>query len=325
MPAVVPGRETVARERHIEPERRNWTWAWVLALIALVLLGGLLAYASGIFGPKPVPVPDVANLPVAEATSTIEGAGLKVGAITPQFSNTVKKGYVISTSPPAKTPIAAGTTVDITVSSGLQEFEVPDVSGKSQQDAITALQPNFQIGTIAQQYSGTVKAGNVISQDPEAGSKQPAGTKVNIVVSLGVKQASVPDVRGKSESDARSTLRGAGFKVATERQNSSDVPKGQVISQDPSGGTQVTSGSTVTIVISSGPATTQVPDVMGKSEQAARNAIRDAELLASVMTSGTTDPNQDGKVLNQSPAGGATATKGSTVTITVGQLQSTTP
>ena len=325
MPAVgaAAGGAAAAPRRAVasQPRRRSAAWAWVIALIALVLLGGLLAWASGIFGPKPVPVPDVTNLPLAEATATIEKTGLKLGEVTRRNDNSVKQGYVISQSPPAKTPIQPGQTVDLVVSSGAQKEKVPDLTGMTEQNAILAIQnAGFRVGKIDEANSSE-KAGTVIGQDPKAGTELalgPTAPSVNFTVSLGVKQATVPTVAGQSQSAATSALKAAGFKVKVKNQTSNDVPKGTAIDTDPPGGTQTAAGSTVTLIVSSGPQLVTVPDVKTQSEPDAQSTLEAAGFVVSVNSTATPDPTMLGKIVDQTPVGGSQAPKGSTVTIWVG-------
>jgi eukaryotic-like serine/threonine-protein kinase len=310
--------DRVATQRE-QPRRRGTGWAWVLAILALVLIGGLVAWAM-LLQPKTVPVPNVTNLPIAEATSTIVKAGLAVGSVTTQFSDTIATGTVMSQSPPAGTQLTKGQTVNLVVSGGVQLLEVPDLTGKTQNDAITAIQgAGFTIGSVTQAFSGKVAAGNVISQDPAATTKVPAQTPINIVVSQGVKQATVPDVTGISQGTATSRLENAGFRVKVTKQFSTDVPSGDVISENPNGGSQATAGSTVTIVVSKGLQSVTVPsDVIGETVSNARNelvALGFAVNAQPTSSASTTMAADSQRVQSTDPPVGSAAAKGSTVTI----------
>jgi eukaryotic-like serine/threonine-protein kinase len=142
----------------------------------------------------------------------------------------------------------------------------------------------------------------------------PVGSVVTYLVSKGTELAVVPDVTGKSESDATSQLKKAGFKVSTSSEYSDSVKSGRVSSQNPSGGGSYPKGSTVTIIISNGPNTVKVPDVIGQLESDAKKAISDAGLKATVKYELHTS---SGAVIDQDPKKPTEVKLGSTVTITV--------
>ncbi len=167
--------------------------------------------------------------------------------------------------------------------------------------------------------------GTVLTQSPRAGESAPQGSEVNLVISSGTPQGQVPDVENLPEADARARLQDEGFEVRVTKEESADVAQGRVIRTDPEAGTQADLGSTVTIVVSSGepePDTTEVPDVTGKTEAEATRILSDAGFSVSKRTQTVVREDQDGVVLDQSPAGGREAEKGDTVIITVGRLAS---
>jgi membrane peptidoglycan carboxypeptidase len=129
----------------------------------------------------------------------------------------------------------------------------------------------------------------------------------------------VPSVVGMSATDASTILREAGFTVATATVDSSE-PAGTVVAQSPGGGSSAALGTIVRLDVSSGtPGNTAVPNVVGHSQSAAEVALETAGFVVKVETEIVTNPSQYGVVIAQSPGGGATATQGTTVRITVGQ------
>jgi hypothetical protein len=144
---------------------------------------GMLAATS-----TTVPVPDVVSLAQADAEAAIAAAGLAVGTVTTQNSNTVPTADVISQSPAAPAQVAPGSAVNLVVSSGPAQTSVTvtDVAGLTQADAEAAITAaNLTIGTVATQSSDTVLAGDVISQSPAAGASVASGSAVDLVVSSG--------------------------------------------------------------------------------------------------------------------------------------------
>ena len=142
-------------------------------------------------------VPNVYNQTQAAATTAIVGAGLVVGNVTQQSSATVLAGRVSSQNPTAGVGVAAGSAVNLTISTGPAPapgpVTVPNVVNQTQSAAITAITgAGLVLGTISQLPSATVPAGSVISQGPNAGTSVAAGSAVNLVVSSGPAVAGTP-------------------------------------------------------------------------------------------------------------------------------------
>src|SRR4051812_16811957 len=157
--------------------------------------------------------------------------------------------------------------------------------------------------------------GTVISQNPVAGTRVKEGTSVALSVSEGPGAKQVPDVEGLGRHAARRDLTDAGFKVSEKHEESEDVAKDHVIRSNPSAGSQLDLGSTVTIIVSTGPPQVEVPNVVGQQLDDARSSLGDAGFRVTV----TQQPSdQDpGTVLAQSPAGGSETDKGSSIALTV--------
>ncbi len=194
-------------------------------------------------------VPDVVGTSTEDAKQTILDAGLAVGEVTEEYSDTVAEGQVVSTDPVAGSTVNHSSAVAIVVSQGRQPVSVPDVTGKSQAEAEAALTTaGLAVGDVTQAYSDTVAQGYVISSDPAAGSPDVLkGDGVSLVVSQGPEMVTVPDVTGKSEQEARSDLEGAGLVVSVSRVLGGLF--GTARSTDPAAGASVRKGSTVTLYI----------------------------------------------------------------------------
>ncbi len=158
---------------------------------------------------------------------------------------------------------------------------------------------------MEERASDDVREGYAIRTTPEAGRSVVKGSRITLFVSTGPEQVAVPDVTGLSRESAEDSLRAEGLKVVV-REEPSDKPAGEVISQDPGAGTEVDAGSRVTITVSTGPEQVSVPDVTGLPVADARRALKQAGLKVEERTSVVTDPNQDGVVLDQSPDAPAT-------------------
>ena len=208
-------------------------------------------------GPGQVSVPSVVNETQDQATGDLEAAGL-TAKVVPQASDTVSAGQVMAQDPAPGTKVDKGSAVTITVSSGTGAVTVPNVVGKDASDAANILgQAGFRT-TTRTQPSDTVAAGTVISTSPGPGAKAPKNSLVTLVVSSGPTTTTeapttststtsgtttVPDVTGKTKTQAKAILQANGFSVDASGCSSS----GPVISQNPAGGTSAPTGSTVSI------------------------------------------------------------------------------
>jgi serine/threonine-protein kinase len=158
----------------------------------------------------------------------------------------------------------------------------------------------------------------VFEQDPAGGTRADKKSEVTIRVSTGPEKVSVPNVVGKTKDAARSALEDKGFDVSVAEEPNDDAPIGQVIKQDPLGGSELDSGSTVKITVSSGEKAYTVPNVVGKTEDDAFDTLRNADGSYVVKTvresSATVD---EGRVIRTDPAAGTETSKGATVTMVV--------
>ena len=161
---------------------------------------------------------------------------------------------VISQDPPAGTEVQTGSTVKYVISKGAQppaQVTVPDVTGATV-DGTKALLAGagLTLGSVTEDYSSSVPAGQVISQNPSAGQVVDEGSPVSIIVSKGaeIQQVTVPGVVGDTGAAAIASLNTAGL-VASSNPVPAPTPAdvGKVLSQSPAGGSVVDKGSTVVI------------------------------------------------------------------------------
>ncbi len=130
----------------------------------------------------------------------------------------------------------------------------------------------------------------------------------------------VPDVVGLSQAAATRRLTAAGFDVDTKRVPSRE-PRGRVVAQFPAAGSRLARGAAVRINISRGPPVLRaVPDVIGDTEATARQRLARAGFVVRVIREETTDPAEDGLVIDQDPPAGERLRRGARVTIFVGVL-----
>ncbi|WP_455366909.1 PASTA domain-containing protein, partial [Kaarinaea lacus] len=281
-----------------------------------------LIVSSGPAGTAPIVVPDVVGLSQAAAENTITSTGLNVSVST-VASDTVPAGNVISQTPAGGIEVTAGSVVNLVVSSGPAPVNVtvPDVVNISQAAAESAItSAGLVVGNVTTSNSDTIAAGNVISQNPTGGSSVGEGSTVDLVVSSGPAPVviTVPNVEGLSQAAAESAITSAGLTVGTiTTANSSTVAAGNVISQTPAGGTSISEGSSVDLVVSSGPVIVTVPSVIGLSQASAQSTITSAGLTIGNITTASSETVAAGNVISQSPTGGSSVEEGSSVDLVV--------
>lgn len=198
-------------------------------------------------GPEMLEIPDLVGKTEAEADALLLERGFKKGQVRTQASNEVEGGRIISQAPAARELRARGTTVDIVVSSGKAPVRVPDVRGLSEDRAKELLFSRKLNPVVKETCDRGQGGGTVVQQSPEPGTQVAEDSDVTITVNRPVR---VPDVEGKDEDVAKSQLEDAGFKVETRRRPA--LPgerKGEVISQEPKGGTAGCKGDMVTLTV----------------------------------------------------------------------------
>jgi beta-lactam-binding protein with PASTA domain/tRNA A-37 threonylcarbamoyl transferase component Bud32 len=295
-----------------------WLW-WALAgvlVAALVVLALLLLPTGG----STVTVPNVTGQAEQVASATLRRAGLSVAA-SQVSSTTVASGLVVSQSPLGGSRAKRGASVSIAVSSGPGSATVTNVEGLSAAQAVARLRKAGFEPTTKGEASATVAAGHAVATDPPAGSELKVGGAVTVLVSSGPAPVRVPDLTGQTREGAEAAITNAGLAVGsvTSRASAAQTP-GTVLSQSPGSGTSLAAGGKVDLVVATAPKEIAVPGVVGQNEAQAAAALGAAGFAPKTASAATTEPSQVGIVVQQSPAAGARAKKGATVTITVGVL-----
>jgi eukaryotic-like serine/threonine-protein kinase len=295
--------------------RRSRRGVVTLVVAVLLLLGagtGIWYINSGQF----TKVPPLLSKTEAQASARLKDAGLDIGKVEHAYSDTVRRGTVISSDPAPGRRIRSNDSVTLTISDGPESVAVPDVQGRTQARARELLKSaGLEPGMVTREFSDDVPRGSVISTDPGAGSKRHAGTAIALVVSKG-SQVDVPDVTGDDLDEARQELQDAGLKVTVSATEvTSEYDQGQVARQTPAGDAKAAEGDTVTLTLSKGPEMVEVPNVVGASVDDATKLLKQSgfevkEDRGLLGLFGDT-------VKGQSVDAGQQAPKGSTITITI--------
>jgi len=340
-------------------ESRVKPWMWIVGILAiLALLGALWAAQNDqlpawlLFGQgAQVATPSVVGMAQEAAETEIVTAGLTVGQVSEEPTLAVEPGTVTMQTPAAGVEAPEGSAVDLSVAA-IPVVDVPDVVGDSQEEATVKLaEVGLRLDDIEYVYDADVDAGFVAAQEPEGGTEVAVASTVVLTVSKGEESGKVPNVVGLSQDDAVDALSAAGFESKTTKEQNSDVPAGDVIEQSPAAGTSATTGSSVTLTVSTGapeeptppteptppaepdepaapdkPETPEkpaepaakatVPDVVGLGILEAIREVRGAELKIGIEW--VADDANILKISAQDPEGGTEVDPGTTVTLSIG-------
>ena len=301
----------------------------VVALIIAFILIFAVGKAAGIFksigsgtttedssDKDTVKVPDIVGMTEEEATKALKDKKLGIKVDSREDSEKYEEGTVSEQKTKVGTKVKKHSTVHVVVSSALigKEIIVPDVSGMSEDEAQKKLTDAGFKPISEFQYDDNVAEGNVISTTPAANSKAAKDTQIKMIVSKGAQKKTVPDVRGKSEADARSEIQAAGLTVgSTSTQHDDSVAKGNVISQSVTPGKKVSAGTAVNLVLSSGSDKVSIQNFAGKDEEELLSWASQNGLNASKQKDEYSSNYEEGTIISMSPASGSVS-KGSTIT-----------
>ena len=317
--------------RYYEPPPSRTGWYALAAFFALVALGigGVLLFnaLSGDDAAGANALPNYVGMQLEDAIADLDARGLAYRPV-PEENSTVPENVVHRTAPAAGFIVVEGQAVELFYNPRPELQPVPNVEGQPLADAQRILaQAGFPTGEIIPEENDEVPANNVIRTEPPAGERVRQDQVINIVVSSGPDQLAMPpNVVGMPREEAEAFLAGEpyGFQVTVTEEETTEVTAGLVIRTNPPSGTLVDRGGQVTLIVSSGAPSAEVPPVVGMTEAEARNALGqfDVDTASAELPAG--DPN-DGRVVAQSVAPGQRAPVGSSITITVGEAADPAP
>jgi serine/threonine-protein kinase len=323
-PATVPPDEVY---RGLEEEPRSQMPFILTAFGLLIALGILLFFlfrlAGGAGEEDLVVVPNVVGLTQLDALNRLEEEEFQWRVFF-EPSDTEEVGIVTRTDPPVGSEAERGSTIDVYISSGAEEFPVPPLVGQTLEDARDLLEEaGLTLGNVTERPDPDRAEGIVIEQNPAAGVEVGREAPVDVVVSTGPELVIVPALEDFTERDAISELQQLGLLFTTDEEYSESVDEGRVIRTDPEAGTELQSGDTVLLVVSLGPAPVEVPNLIGLTPDQAEAILDDLGLTLNVSSSTqpVADSGQDGRVVSQVPSVGATVFPGDVVTVTLGRFE----
>ncbi|RNF40644.1 Stk1 family PASTA domain-containing Ser/Thr kinase [Planococcus salinus] len=274
-----------------DSKKKKRKWPWIAGIVGFLFLAGIvLALAfPGWFEPRQIAVPDVAGMERNEAVEELQAAGFELGEESEQFSEEVEAGKVIRTIPEAGKMRNREAEIQLFLSSGKETTEFADYVGSNIDQAMGLLESqNFQSIRQVEEFSDE-PAGTIIEQEPNGGTEVVISeTEVEFTVSKGKDMREVADLSGYSEEDLNNYARSSGFHIRIVGEEASeDVEAGNVLSQSPEAGEELEPGSSIEVIVSSGPAelplktyihTVEIPyeqaDTGGETDQPAEQRIR---------------------------------------------------
>ena len=195
-----------------------------------------------------------------------------------------------------------------------EQVEMIDVMGMTEDEAVAALKKAGISYEIVYESSDDAEEGEVIKQSADEGDKVSTTEKVKITVCK-EGDLEIPSVVGMNGDAAIQTLKDKGFKANRTFEYSSDVAEGQVISQTPTGVGK--KGDTVTIVVSAGIQSVQVPSLTNKTQQEAANELASVGLQVGNVTTEYSDNYAAGRVIRQGITQGKTVDAGTSVDLVI--------
>ncbi len=257
--------------------------------------------------------------PKMEKAITIMGivAGVVIVALIiyliVSFFGLTKFGGSKSTETETQTETETETDTDET-----EKVEMIDVTDMTYDEAKSALNKiGLGINNNGTVSSDTIAEGNVAEQDVEEGESVEKNTTINVKLSSGKGEVTVPNVVGSDETSANSTLKASGFKVSTQYEYNDTVAQGKVISQTPEANTSAKEDDTITIIVSQGVEAVTVPDVYNKTQDEATAELTNAGLVVSSVSSEYSDTIGAGYVISQSITAGKMVDKNTSITLVI--------
>jgi beta-lactam-binding protein with PASTA domain len=307
-----------AAYRNLAPAPRRWGPIITvgLAFVSLVVLVAALLLTTDISGNKAVSTKVVANfvgLPYGQVNAVLVKQGFHVIRVDDAAPGQ-PADQVLSQRPVAGSKLEKGGTVTVTVSSA--DVTMPNVVGQTREAAQAAIAA-VHLNPIFNEVDSDKPPGTVLSTNPAAGAKVLKTTPDVQIQVAKEPPVPVPDVANQDSTAAAALLGQKGFQVQAVPTPSDTVPVNKVIGTDPAAGTPEPKGTTIRLLVSSGPDQVDVPNVVGQTKAAA-----EATLLAAGFNVNESNviagPTKIGKVVTQSPLGATKAKKGDVVNITIG-------
>ena len=333
-PSETPRRRITENEIIVARHRRRTALFWVSFALILALLAGIITFIaistddnSDVAPEVPrIELPSMVREDEGEAVNSLDELGF-TSAIEYEKNAQVPQGQVIRQNPRAGAKLPEGTLVTLTISSGADALDVPDVVEWDVDDARRVLEGGeYRFDVLVQQVDSSLPVGQVISQSPEPGEQRQPGTQIILNISNGQQIVLVPDVVGQPRAVAQARIEQAGLRYEERRVPHETVPADQVIETNPVAGAELRAGENTVVVVfvsvGSDPNRT-VPYVIDLTEAEARDELVESGFTVAVIYQQVLLPENVDRVIAQDPAPATSLSLDlfPTVTITVGSDQ----
>lgn len=302
--------------RGTRTNRSKWPIILAVLVVLALIAGGLVAALNkGVFTPSHS-VPSVTGMTLSQARQALDKDHFSVVEQTPVTSITVKAGLIVTQDPSAGSSLKQGSAIHVAVSNGLPNEGVPSLLGLGCAGATRLLAVNHLKGICPSAqagYSSTIPVGQVINwsyNNKLNAGHAPYGATVVIALSKGPQPTIIPNVAGDTYAQAQQALQALGLNATESSTPSTQYPAGQVDHTNPPIGSGVAPGSTVTVDVSSGPPTVQVPNVSGDPV-----AMATAKLQSAGLSVGNVFGPSHGSVFTTVPSAGSTVNEGSQINL----------
>ncbi len=277
-----------------------------IAMGVLVIVVLISVVAGLIWGSKflqEIETPDLIGKSYSEGQTVLQEKGLSLVIEREMFSNDKPEGTIMDQNPKAGEKIRPGEKVKVTISKGNKTLEVPDVKGKTIDNARKTLKDcGFTNIKIEQLFNDAKPAGIVLSQEPAPENMVSPSSIIFLRVSKGPEKQKIPDLTGKSESEAQRLLSRIGLRLIIDAtEPSAQIPAGNIIRQMPAAGTEVIKDSVVKVVVSKAMEGLTSPSLIGKTIQEAQKIL---EPLGVSLTIEGDEKGPDAVISSQKPKPG---------------------
>ena len=253
-----------------EKSRKGGYVALIIGVVLALALLGVGAWALLGGDKNLVAVPNVVDLSLKKATVAIEDAGFVVGDVETQTSD-AKQNTVLSQSPTGDTEAEEGSAIDLIISKGPEQVEVPLLEGFTETEAIERIRDADLVYASSDDVPSDQPAGTVVGSDPSQGTLVDVGSDVTLQVSNG--EVEVPSVIGDTEAEARAKLGAAGFNVTVVYEQTDTEDPGIVLEQAPAAGDTARLATTVLLTVSEAPPTPTPTPSPSPSDTKTNNGI----------------------------------------------------
>ncbi|MCP2262145.1 serine/threonine protein kinase [Streptoalloteichus tenebrarius] len=320
------------RAEELAARRRKTTMVALVTALCVAVLAIAAWVTTSLLNTDPpkqekFALPSVVNMEATQARNQLANKGFTNVREKPAPSTAEQRGIVLSMNPPADTQIGKNDPIELTVGAGPERVKVPDLSGRTPEQARQLLaEQGLQAGLEPDQEEtdNAALAGKVIKQSPAPGTDVDKNSRVTFTIGRTPETVQVPQLTDMPLENARTILDSLGLTLQVQTV-SSDKDQGMVVGQSPAKGTKLRKGGSVQLQVSDGSQKNkiQMPKLDGMTLDQAKRELQRAGWNGTLepTESPTDKPSEDGKIVNQSPNPGDKIDANQRVRVVVGKFK----